>query len=124
MEPLKIDATVDTPAVLLDAAGNVFELSGKSYPEDTVEFYTPVLNWLDDYCLHPNTKTTFVFRLKYFNSASYKPIYDIITRMEQIQEKGFGAAVQWYYKDGDSDMKTAGEDFSELVNVPFIFSAM
>ena len=124
MEPLKIISSIDTPAVLLDAANNVFELSGKSYPEDTVEFYTTVLKWMDAYAAQPNAQTIFIFKLKYFNSSSYKPIYDILTKLAGIKEKGFEVTVNWFYKSGDNDMKSAGEEFAELVNVPFIFSSM
>jgi len=121
MEPLRIEATVDTPGIILDPANNVFEISGKSYPEDTKEFYQEVLQWIDNYVASPNPKTNFVFKLKYFNSSSYKPIFDILGKLETIKDKKLEVKVEWHYKNGDSDMLEAGEEFADLFDIPFTY---
>ena len=123
METLKIEKGIDTPEIILDAENSIFIMHGRSYPEDTREFFTPVLNWVDRYVQSPNEETVFTFKLQYFNSSSYKPIYDILTKLAGIKEKGFAVNVTWFYKSGDNDMKSAGEEFAELVNVPFTFSS-
>ena len=64
MEALIIEATDDTPKVVLDPANNVFEFSGKSLPEDVTTFYGPVLDWLDSYSESPNPKTVVIFNLE------------------------------------------------------------
>ncbi|MFL5765738.1 MAG: DUF1987 domain-containing protein [Bacteroidia bacterium] len=119
METITIEATVDTPAIVLDPTNNIFEISGKSYPEDTKEFYGPILQWMDRYVLSPNAETTLVIKLKYFNSSSYKPIFDILTKLESIGNAKVN--IQWFYKTGDTDMKESGEEFSELVDLNFSF---
>lgn len=48
MEAIKIKGTEDTPNVVLDAAANVMEISGRSLPEDVSSFYGPILNWLSE----------------------------------------------------------------------------
>ncbi len=121
MEALKIEATVDTPGILFDPTNNLFEITGKSYPEDTKEFYHDVLKWMDAYAANPYPKTNFVFKLKYFNSSSYKPIFDILAKLETIRSKKFDVKIDWYYKTGDSDMLEAGEEFADLFDVPFTY---
>jgi len=121
MEALRIDATVDTPGIILDPANNLFEISGKSYPEDTKAFYQAVLQWIDEYVEAPNPKTNFIFKLKYFNSSSYKPIFDILGKLETIRNNKHSVKVEWYYKKGDSDMLEAGEEFAGLFDVPFTY---
>lgn len=121
MEALKIEATVDTPGIILDPINNLFEISGKSYPEDTKEFYHNVLHWMDLYAAAPNQKTNFIFKLKYFNSSSYKPIFDILSKLEIIKNKKCDVNVEWYYKTGDSDMLEAGEEFADLFDLPFTY---
>jgi len=121
MEPLKVEATVDTPCIILDSKNHHFEISGKSYPEDTKEFYGPVLAWMDLYTAAPNPETVFTFKLKYFNSSSYKPIFDILNKLCVIKNKNNKVKVEWYYKDGDTDLLEAGEEFSDLVDVSFSF---
>src|ERR1700752_373713 len=102
MEALRIEATVDTPGIILDPQANLFEISGKSYPEDTKEFYQEVLKWMDAYGASPNPKTNFIFKLKYFNSSSYKPIFDILGKLETVKNKKLEVKVEWHYKTGDS----------------------
>jgi hypothetical protein len=121
MEALKIEATLDTPGIILDPINNSFEISGKSYPEDTKEFYQAVLQWMDGYAVSPNPKTNFVFKLKYFNSSSYKPIFDILAKLEAIKNKKCDVKVEWHYKTGDSDMLEAGEEFADLFDLSFTY---
>jgi len=116
---LRIEATVDTPQVILDPATGHFEISGKSYPEDTREFYGPILSWIDSYIAAPNPATRFIFKLKYFNSSSYKPIFDICGKLASIKDKG--VVVEWHYKKEDTDMEEAGQEFADLVNMEFTY---
>jgi len=121
MELINIKGTYDTPAVILDVVNNVFEISGRSYPEDTAEFYIPILEWIGNYVKSPNKETTFVFKLDYFNSSSYKPFLDILLKLGEIKKKSFDVNVEWHYKEGDLDIKEAGEEFAEIVDVPFSY---
>lgn len=121
MESINLRGTYDTPGVVLDAQTNEFVISGRSYPEDTAEFYIPILEWIDNYVKKPNKKTTFVFKLDYFNSSSYKPFLDILLKLGQIKKKGFDLTIEWHYKEGDMDIKEAGEEFSEIVDMPFSY---
>jgi len=123
MEALRIEPTVDTPGIILDAKNNQFEISGKSYPEDTKEFYHNVLHWMDLYVVTPNPQTTFLFKLKYFNSSSYKPIFDILAKLEAVKNKNCEVKIEWHYKEGDSDMQEAGEEFADLFDLDFTYKA-
>src|ERR1035437_1298597 len=76
MDALKLKGTEDTPTVNLDAAANIFELSGKSMPENVAAFYGPILAWIDEYGKKPNAETVVSFKLEYFNTASSKMIMD------------------------------------------------
>ena len=119
MEPLDIRGTTDTPKVLFDADNNIFEISGRSLPEDVVSFYQPVIDWLDDYKLVPNESTEFVFKYIYFNTATSKLIQDILLRLEQIQEAGGEVRVIWFYEEDDEDMFDLGEEFKENGEIQF-----
>ena len=117
MEIINLEGTEDTPKIILDRNNGIFEISGRSLPEDTAEFYKPVLEWLDGYAGTPNSETNFTFKLEYFNTASSKLILDILSKLEDIK----GSTVSWYYHEDDEDMEEAGSEFAELVEVPFEF---
>jgi hypothetical protein len=119
MEAIKIKGTEDTPNVILDAAENNMEISGRSLPEDVSSFYGPILNWLTEYSKNPNQKTIFNFRLVYFNTASSKLILDILMKLEDLCKKGNNVVVRWYYPEDDEDMQEAGSEYADIVEVPF-----
>ena len=119
MEAIKIVGTDDTPGILLDAGNDVFEISGRSLPEDVTSFYEPVLNWLDEYAEDPKPKTEFVFKLTYFNTASSKVLLDILMKLEDISSAGKEVLVKWYSPDDDEDMQEAGEEYADIVDVEF-----
>ncbi|HJX70370.1 MAG TPA: DUF1987 domain-containing protein [Bacteroidales bacterium] len=119
MDILDIKATNDTPRVIFDPENDIFEISGRSLPEDVVSFYQPVIDWLDEYSQLPNAKTEFVFKYIYFNTATSKLIQDILIRLEQIYETGNEVVVIWYYEQDDEDMMDLGEEFKEYVDIPF-----
>ena len=119
MEALDIRATNDTPKVLLDPENDIFEISGRSLPEDVVSFYQPVLDWLEDYKEAPNDFTEFVFKYIYFNTATSKLVQDILIKLEEIHENGEKVQVIWFYEEDDEDMLDLGEEFSENVDIPF-----
>ena len=119
MNVLSLEPTDDTPKVVLDKSSQVFEISGRSLPEDSAEFYQPILDWLNAYKDNPNPSTEFIFKLEYFNTASSKLILDVLTCLEDLE----GASIIWYFYEDDEDMEEAGEEFSELVEVPFDFKS-
>ncbi len=119
MEAIKIKGTEDTPTVILDAAENNFEISGRSLPEDVTSFYAPILSWLSEYAKNPNPKTIFNFKLEYFNTASSKLLLDVLMKLEEMHNQGKDVLVRWYYPEDDEDMQEAGNEYADIVEVPF-----
>ena len=117
MENLRIEGSDDTPVVVLDKEKAIFEISGRSLPEDVLQFYDPVINWIKQYSQDPNPTTAFSFKLDYFNTASSKVLLDLLNRLKDI--KGIG--IVWYYYEDDEEILDAGKEFSEQVDAPFEF---
>lgn len=117
MEILDLEGTEDTPKIILDKGNGILEISGRSLPEDSAEFYQPILEWIEGYENDPNPTTQFIFKLEYFNTASSKLILDVLSALEEIESM----SIIWYFHEDDEDMEEAGEEFSELVNLPFEF---
>jgi len=118
IEPLKIEPTHKTPKVYFDPQNNMFELSGRSIPEDSVGFYKRVLDWIDEYSQKPNSKTEFKFELEYFNTSSSKNILELLKKLEKIHSDGHDVHITWYYDEDDEDMEETGEDYKALLFVP------
>ena len=119
MDTLTLQGTDDTPEILLDKKNEIFEISGRSLPEDAVEFYRPVLEWIERYKNEPNSKTEFVLKLEYTNTASSKLIQDVLFSLEDLE----GAKIVWCYREDDDDMNEMGHEYSEIVDLPFEFKS-
>ena len=124
MEKLLIEATPTTPKVHLDPVEGYFEISGKSLPENTYDFFQPIQDWMDSYLTQPAVQSGLVFKLEYFNTSSTSHFLKLIKKMEKLHLAGNNAHVTWYHDMDDEDMKEAGEDFRLLVKIPIDIIAM
>ncbi len=114
MEKLFIDATKYTPKIDFNPIERKLEVRGKSYPENTFEFYEPILLWLKNYFLDSATKVvTFNFEITYYNSSSSKVLYDLFDILEEGVENGHQITINWYYDEENETALEAGEDFQE-----------
>jgi len=59
--------------------------------------------------------------MEYFNTSSSKCIYDLLKEIKSLKEGGKDVRVRWYYEQYDEDMMEAGEDYSDLLDLPFAF---
>ncbi len=117
MDILNVEGTEDTPAIAFDKRKGIFQISGRSIPEDPTRYYNGVLDWIKQYAKDPNPTTHVVFKLEYFNTSSAKLILDMLYAFEEIR----GTSIEWYFDEEDEDMEEAGQEFAELVKIPFEF---
>lgn len=118
MEDLIIKEGVRVPGVRFMAATGELRLEGKSIPENALEMYSPLIEWLDQYIEQPAPQTTFEFRLIYFNSSSAEYILEILRRLEALYLRNEKVTLNWYYDTDDEDMQQIGEDFRSMLRIP------
>jgi len=119
MRKIHLIPDVLKPGVILDIESNQFVISGKSCPENVVEFYQPVLDWLDEYKNNPLEETIFEFKLHYYNTASSKMLFIIMQKLESIEEKGHKVLIKWFYPEDDEALMEAGQEFDDLIDLNF-----
>jgi len=123
MDRLFVEATETTPRVEFNKIKDIFRIEGKSLPEDVKNFYNPLIQWFDNYSNQPNQQTHLYLDYEYFNTASSKMILILLNKLRDINKKGFSVLVTWSYPQHDAELEEAGEEFSELLNIPFEFIA-
>ncbi len=119
MEPISIIGTPKTPTVLFDAEKGIVEIKGRSIPENSIEFYKPLVDWLEKYHSAPAKTTEVNIQLEYFNTSSSKCILDVFKKLETIYKSGNEVLINWYYEEDDEDMLEAGEDYQSIIRIPF-----
>lgn len=119
MDPIVIEGTPKTPSVNFNAQKGTIEIRGRSIPENSIEFYKPMVDWLDHYSAVPSPKTVVNIHLEYFNTSSSKCILDLFKKLELIHKAKNAVVVNWYYEEDDEDMLEAGEDYESIIRIPF-----
>ena len=119
MESLVLQPTAHTPSVSLNSDSGVFEFKGRSTPENSLDYYDPIFKWLDQYVLKPSSKTVVKLQFEYFNTSSSKCILDVLKKFVKLHNAGSDVTIKWYYEEEDDDMKEAGEDYSDILDIPF-----
>lgn len=119
MEKYSIEGTQKTPTINFDPNKGELEVYGNSIPENSVDFYKPIIAALEEYMLAPQPTTNVTFNMRYFNTSSSKRILDVFKKLETLNRNGSPVTVNWVYEDDDDDMLEAGEDYESVVELTF-----
>ncbi len=119
MEALKIEATEHTPAIEFQPNGQL-KLTGRSLPENAVEFYDPVFEWLDHYITNAPLETQLHVDLDYLNSISQKMVVEILKNTRKVIDTGKKMSVNWYYDADDEKMMEEGKAIALEFELPIV----
>jgi len=108
-----------TPAIHFDTAKGILEIKGRSIPENSIEFYKPLNEFISNYILLEKPHTTVNVFFDYFNTNSMKCVFDVFKKLEILAIKGHSVIINWIYEEGDDDMLEFGLDFQSVLKIPF-----
>jgi len=131
MQKLYIEPTSLTPEIKFSPDENIFVISGISSPEDVRALYYPVIDWIrtfvDDIMggtvkvYHKDSPLKMHVDLSYFNSSSAKFLFDIFSELKRLKSSEVPVVVEWFHEAEDTDMREAGSDIAELVEMEFTY---
>jgi len=110
-----------TPSIYFNPAKGIFDMRGKSSPENPLAFFNYVLESLDSYAESGTASMKANLAFEYFNTSSSKCLYIFMKKLSKIDEMGKKVVINWYFEDGDEDMKEAGEDLCSFFDMEFNF---
>ncbi len=120
MNQLRIEKTKSTPEIDFDPQKRILSIKGESYPENTVVFYEPIIQWLEEFVSAPGGSIEMNVELTYFNSSSSKVLMDIFELLDENADDEKEITVYWLYDQEDESMEEYGEEFAEDVeNITF-----
>lgn len=119
MDNLHLEGSAKTPEVFFNSDSGILLLRGRSIPENSIEFYKPLNDWIDDYSHKPNENISVDIKLEYFNTSSSKCILDLFKKLEKLNNGTSKVSVNWYFEVDDEDMAEAGEDYQAIIKLPF-----
>jgi len=112
------------PTIDFNAESGVCVLSGESFLEDTIEFYDPLVQWLEEYTSEIKKSIIFEIKLTYFNTSTSRSILDLLNILKEYEDDGGEVTVNWHYDEDDIDMEEDIEDYMldtglEINMIPF-----
>jgi hypothetical protein len=117
MENYTLTPSPKTPRLYFNSESGDFEISGRSIPENSIVFYQPLMDWLDQYIANPATETKLTVNLEYFNTSSSKCLIEIFRKLEKLKDKA-DVKILWHYEEEDEDMLESGDDFKKIIKIP------
>ncbi len=121
MTRFELEETNNTPHIVFDSVANNFVVEGKSFPEDSKEFYRRVIEWMDQYKAEKPAALTLSFNLFYLSSSSIISVKQLLLKLLEIQQAGTKISVVWNYDHDDDDIKKTGEDYQQLTKLNFVY---
>jgi hypothetical protein len=119
MADLKLEGSPKTPTIEFNSGTGYLLVRGRSIPENSIEFYKPLIEALEAYNSSSQSNTKVDIQLEYFNTSSSKCILDVFKKLEAINSGSSEVIINWYYEEDDEDMLEAGEDYQAIINIPF-----
>ncbi len=121
MTRLELEETSNTPYILFDSEAGKFAIEGKSFPEDSKEFYRRIIDWMEQYKAEKPANLTLSFNLFYLSSSSIISVKQLLLKLVDLQNAGTKVSVIWKYDHDDDDIKKTGEDYQQLTKLNFVY---
>lgn len=119
MEKWTIDATDRSPKVVLDRQESLLLIEGRSYPEEGMDFFDPIIMRFRSLEDSDNPIRTVHIRLEYYNSATTKALADLFTALEHSVKRGNEAKVIWEFEEDDDGIQEDIDMFMETYELTF-----
>src|SRR6185312_7639975 len=116
MEKLFIKETLNSPKVIFDPSKKRYEISGKSFPENSRAFYEPVIDWVKE-TVASREKVKISFILDYISSSSVISLKQLLAKIKTANESGADIEALWYYDPSDPDIKNIGEEYEKVIGM-------
>jgi hypothetical protein len=121
MTRFELEETSNTPHILFDGEAGKFIIEGKSFPEDSKEFYRRVIDWMEQYKTEKPATLALIFNLFYLSSSSIISVKQLLLKLVDLQNAGTKVSVTWKYDHDDDDIKKTGEDYQQLTKLNFVY---
>jgi len=119
MEKWTIDATDRSPLVLLDRESSILKIEGRSYPEEGMDFFDPIILRFKTLQKSENPIKTIHVRLEYYNSATSKALAELFQGLVSIKRAGLEATVIWEYEEEDDGIQEDIDMFIDTFDLKF-----
>lgn len=113
-----LEATEDSPLVILNAHSGKMKISGRSIMADTIPFQTAILDWLRKKVTTSDIPFCLDIDLEYINSDSHKMLLHVVGELNKYFIFGKKVSINWQTQVEDEYMADVIQEFKESFDLP------
>jgi len=117
MMMLQLPGTETLPEVAFNGSAGRLSVKGRCIPENALEFFAPLLSWLDAFKTNAPSQVVLDIYLEYFNSSSVSSIANLVRKVDGLRSQTRTVDLYWHYEADDEDMMDSGTDIIETFGV-------
>lgn len=107
------------PTIDFNATTGIFLIKGACIPSDVVNFFQPIFKWVKKYAESPAPKTIINIQLEFFYTSVEKFLYQLLKKIDEIYLNKHDITINWYYESEDENIIEYGQNYKELLKLPF-----
>lgn len=119
MKRIRIKQTTDSPSLIIDGEVGMIRIAGKAIAHEPFKVYKKLEKEIIEYCLDPHIFSSVNIRLITLSSSASKWLYHLLKEIEKINSNKTTVIVNWIYEIDNELMLETGEDFQQIINLPF-----
>ena len=119
MHEIRLPGTGSTPEVSTDCENGKLTLRGDSYPENSFEFFQPIIDWVEQFLAEQHKPLSVDLFLLYLNTSSIRALMDILDLLEEAHQADKPVKLTWHYDRENERMAELAEEFKEDCTFPF-----
>jgi len=120
MENLLVQSTDETPKIDFNVNGQL-SIVGVSIPENITNFYTPIIDWLNEFAKNLPATVNLTFEIEYINTSSTRVFIDFIKKVDSFKATCPNTSVTWMYEEDDEDNYDLGKDLEYSSKATLVF---
>ncbi|MCI5058585.1 MAG: DUF1987 domain-containing protein [Flavobacteriales bacterium] len=109
---IELEKSETTPEIILDLDQKTLKIKGHSTPENTSDFYGPIIKALVENYGKGNLGINIHIELEYFNTSTSKALYDIFEIVDSHED--LSSKIEWFAEADDQEIKEAGAYFQKM----------
>lgn len=114
------EAGKNVPGFTYYPSSSTVEIFGRSIPENPDVIFSRLDDWLRDY-FQKKEDLNVVIQLEYINSGSSKNLFESLSLLSELYNKGKKLSICWMYEEDDESILELGQYLSDRTTIPFEF---
>ena len=119
MKNLFIQAGSSHFGISVDYYAGRIEISGNSYPENPIEFFSPVLEYLKTYLNYRKKSVSLILKINYFNTTSSRYLFKMLQLLAGFRQRGYPLQIIYHHRPGNDDMLESWQEFMQELSLDF-----